>query len=167
MNLTSLTKKLISIPSYVDKENYELQISNYLYRYIKNNLKWLKVYKQKVENSRNNIIAINTSNPKLIFISHMDTVKPSGDRDKMLIPQIKGNKLFGLGAVDMKGGLATVMGFPERRDNFPYLHILNFSDPLKYVPDLLLFDRQFLLIGQVLVLAPTTDFVIPALGNNP
>lgn len=108
-NVIELTKKLISIPSYVDKQNDEKQIGKFLYNYLKNNLKWLKVYKQKVTNTRINIIATKNSDPQLVFICHMDTVRPSGSKKRMLTPQIKENKLYGLGATDMKGGLAAAL----------------------------------------------------------
>lgn len=52
--------------------------------------------------------------PRLILNGHMDT-KPVGDEDRKLwrtdplCPTIVGDKLYGLGAADMKGGLAAIL----------------------------------------------------------
>lgn len=107
--LITLAKKIISIPSYVDSKNNESQLGKYLYTYLKSNFKWLKIYKQKVENDRFNLIATNSSSPQIVFISHLDTVRPSGNKKERLKPRIKKNKLLGLGAADMKGGLAATL----------------------------------------------------------
>jgi len=104
MNTIALLKKLISIPSFVDGTNNEAETGEFLMKYIKSRLPnfWIKT--QKLNKNRFNIISGNSQNPKIIFISHMDTVKPNSKTQ--LVPRISGNKIFGLGAVDMKGGLA-------------------------------------------------------------
>lgn len=67
--------------------------------------------KQTVENDRFNVIAIREGmdKEKLLFNGHMDTVL-SGDverwNDPPLSGTIIGNKMFGRGTADMKGGLA-------------------------------------------------------------
>jgi len=43
---------------------------------------------------------------RLIVAGHLDTVPPSGGNDE---PRVEGDVLFGLGAADMKGGLATFL----------------------------------------------------------
>ena len=107
MNLIKLTQKLISIPSYVDENTNEYEIGNFIYDYVSTNLPWLDVKKQMVEDKRFNVIALpKNSQPKLLFVSHMDTVKPTGIPKKQLKPQIIGKKLYGLGSADMKSGLA-------------------------------------------------------------
>jgi succinyl-diaminopimelate desuccinylase len=104
--LTTLTKQLVSIPSYVDSKTNENKLEKFLYKYLKRNVPWLKIYRQKVEKNRYNLICTNSNDPSLVFICHMDTVKPSGNKNKMLKPRIVGNKLYGLGAADMKAGIA-------------------------------------------------------------
>lgn len=107
--IIELTQKLISIPSYVDEKNNENRVAKYIYTYLKSNFQWLKIYKQKVENDRFNLIATNSPDPQIVFISHMDTVKPSGNKREGIKPKTRASKLFGLGSADMKGGLATTL----------------------------------------------------------
>lgn len=109
MNEIELTKKLISIPSYVDKTTDESLVIKYLYKYLKDNLKIAEISLQKVEGKRSNII-VKKGSPKLLVVGHIDTVqKREGWSTDPLIPIEKDKKLFGLGANDMKGSLATFL----------------------------------------------------------
>lgn len=103
---TDLLKQLISIPSYVDENSNEEQFAIFLEKYINDNLPWLTTERQIVEEKRFNLIAKGKENPKIIFLSHMDTVLPSGDIEKCFEPYEKDSKLYGLGSADMKGGMA-------------------------------------------------------------
>lgn len=107
--MVSITKKLVSIPSYLSNNTNEIEIGNYIINYLEN-IDYLKVEKQHVENGRFNIIASDGSNPKLMFCCHMDTVMPSGSWSfEPLISNTIENKLYGLGTSDMKGGIACVL----------------------------------------------------------
>ncbi len=113
MTLLNLTKKLIEIPSYVDNKNNETNLGNFIYQYLKQNLPWLNVEKQIVENNRFNIIALPKGKVNMVFLSHMDTVNPIGNIKKQLTPIVKNNKLYGLGSADMKSGMATAIKVVE------------------------------------------------------
>ena len=106
MTVQKLTEKLISIPSYVDGDVDEVQVAEFLYEYLQKNLPWLKVVKQYVKGNRYNIVALPEKELSILFVSHMDTVRPIGDPVKRTKPKVKDNKLYGLGSADMKGGLA-------------------------------------------------------------
>lgn len=106
MDTLELTKKLIAIPTYVSEDFNEEQLVNFLEEYIKENLPWMKTFKEEVSKGRNNLIAYNSKTPKIVFSSHMDTVIPSGDIKNRLGPKVVDGMLVGLGSVDMKGGLA-------------------------------------------------------------
>lgn len=50
------------------------------------------------------------SGPSLLLIGHLDTVAPARDwRTDPFEPVIDGNKVYGLGSMDMKGGIAAVL----------------------------------------------------------
>lgn len=101
-----LLKKLISITSFVDKENNEKELGEYIFSYLKRYLPWFKISKQNLGNRRFNIIASDNKSPSLVFISHMDTVMAAKKIKKETKPILKNNKLIGLGSADMKSGLA-------------------------------------------------------------
>src|SRR3990167_5837536 len=107
MNEIELTKKLISIPSYVDKTTDESVAVKFLYDYLKENLKDVEINLQEVEGERSNII-LKKGEPKFIVVGHIDTVQPrAGWRTKPLEAVEKDEKIFGLGANDMKGSLSS------------------------------------------------------------
>ena len=82
-------------------------IGRFLYAFIQTNLSEFKVTKQALGNGRFNIIATDGYDPKLVFISHMDTVKPSNKQQ--LKPKLIGGDIYGLGAADMKAGIAACL----------------------------------------------------------
>lgn len=101
---------LIAIPSYVDNSCNEKKVGNYIFQLLSNKCLWLKVKRRKVSENRFNIIAEDSGEKKdLVFISHMDTVLPSGSKEKMLKPEVKDGMIYGLGAADMKGGIAALL----------------------------------------------------------
>lgn len=109
MNSIELTKQLISIPSFVGENCNEIEIGNFLLNYLKS-FPWLKVRKQYVKNGRYNIIAKDNYPTSLLIVGHIDTVQPrTGWLTNQYKPIIKDQKLFGLGASDMKGNLASFL----------------------------------------------------------
>ncbi len=109
MNTIELTKKLISIPSYVNQKQNEAEIGLFLYNYFKKS-GHLDVIKQNVDGKRFNLIVKDKYPTKVIFCGHVDTVQPgSGWKTDPLRPVTKNNCIYGLGASDMKGNLAALV----------------------------------------------------------
>ncbi len=107
MNEIELTKKLISTPSYVDKTTNESFAIKFLDEYLKQNLKDVEIILQKVEGERSNII-VRKGTPSFLVVGHIDTVEPrQGWSTNPVIPVENNGKIFGLGANDMKGSLAS------------------------------------------------------------
>jgi len=129
MNTLQLTKKLISIPSYVSEKNNEKEIGDFVYRYLKQIPFLVKVEKQKVEGKRFNIIASDGLKPKLLLIAHLDTVEPRGwKKHNPFKPTIKGNRLYGLGSMDMKGGMAAILSILKSFKKTKGLMLLFYCD---------------------------------------
>lgn len=133
--LIKLLKQLISIPSYVDQDNDERLIGDFIFNYFKENCPWFKMEKQKVNGKRFNLIITDKFEPKIIFVCHMDTVKPVGDKKEMLTPKIINNKIYGLGAADMKGGIACLMD------------ALKNSEPTKGISIIFDCDEEYYFLG--------------------
>lgn len=109
MNKTiDILKQLISIPSYVDSKHNENELGVFVENYLKKNTT-LTVERQNVEGNRFNIIAKGKSDPEIILFGHLDTVLPKNETTDPFIPRVEGDKLFGLGSVDMKSGLAIML----------------------------------------------------------
>ncbi|MDO9280465.1 MAG: succinyl-diaminopimelate desuccinylase [Pseudomonadota bacterium] len=55
--------------------------------------------------------------PLILLVGHTDTVPPSGPKKgEMEAPRREGSRIVGLGASDMKGGLAVMLALAERLD---------------------------------------------------
>ena len=104
-----ILKQLISIPSWVDEKTNEARIGNWIVDFLVKNSK-LKVTKQNIGNGRFNIIARNSDKIDVLVTGHVDTVQPNSSWNKKPTkPKVIGDKLYGLGASDMKSGIAIML----------------------------------------------------------
>ncbi|MBU1323402.1 M20/M25/M40 family metallo-hydrolase, partial [Patescibacteria group bacterium] len=106
MNAIQIAQKLVSIPSYVDNKTNEAKFALWLVDFFRD-FAWLKISKQTIGNNRFNLIVSDGYPAKLIFCSHMDTVQPTNIIS--LTPTVSNSRLYGLGAVDMKAGIAALL----------------------------------------------------------
>ncbi len=160
MDLIELTRQLIAIPSYVDERGDEHHIGNFVFEYLQS-LGGFYVEKQPVEGNRFNVIAHDGHPPRLMFCCHMDTVPPSGDwAHDPFRGDVEGDKLFGLGACDMKGGTAALLyalkSVKETRglyvlfdvdEEYYFKGMLEFLRVNKVTPELCIFPEPGLKIG--------------------
>lgn len=114
--LTSLVEKLVAIRSaYPDEVELQAFIASYFLK------KGFRVELQQVEGDRANIVVEKGCGDKTVLLySHLDTVPvASGWTGDPLVPRRKGDRLYGLGAFDMKGGMAvnirTFLDFEPKR----------------------------------------------------
>lgn len=103
-NLINLAKELVATPStYPNEEKIGIWLSGYLSKH------GFRVKTQKVDGGRSNIFAEYKRGAKVMFYGHLDTVPIANVSDWKTDPFLltsKGEKLYGLGAYDMKGGIA-------------------------------------------------------------
>lgn len=105
----NILKTIISIPSYVDDDNNEINLIKYIKNFVKENAKNLHIKEQLVESGRYNLIIIGSENISTIIFAHMDTVLPKQETVEPFNPRIEDGKLYGLGSVDMKAGVAIML----------------------------------------------------------
>lgn len=104
MKVITTAKQLIAIPSFIRDDINEVGMADFLADCL-----WKKgaeVKKQYVKNDRYNVVGT-FGTPLLWLCGHMDTVEPKNQRQ--LTPIVKGKRLYGLGSVDMKGGIASIL----------------------------------------------------------
>ncbi|MBZ9578122.1 M20/M25/M40 family metallo-hydrolase [Patescibacteria group bacterium] len=161
MNTFQLTKKLISIPSHIDKKINEKEIGNFIFRYLKRIPFLTKIRKQKVEGERFNIIAKDGSKPKLLLIAHMDTVEPRGwQKHSPFKGTVKGNKLYGLGSMDMKGGMAAILSALKSFEKTKGLMLLFYCDEEYDFKGMKKFIKEYQISPQLAVSAEPTNLKI-------
>lgn len=108
-NAVGLTKKLISIPSFVDGKTNEAKIGQFIFDYLKINSNLL-TEKQLFPGGRFNVIATNNKIVDTLVVGHIDTVQPSISWTKdPLKPTANAGRLYGLGSSDMKCGIAVML----------------------------------------------------------
>lgn len=104
--IIDLIMDLVKIPSYPGISNQETKVAEYFYDlFVRNGIEAEVI---PVVDGRCNIVATlkgHGGGKKLLLTGHTDTVPPY-DMEDALVPIIKDNKIYGRGAVDMKGPLA-------------------------------------------------------------
>ena len=109
-----MTKKLIKITSVLGEER---EIGEFVASHLSNE----DVYFQDVPGFPPNVVARKLSSedaPTIVLNGHMDTIKPlSSWRHDPYKPRMKRNMLYGLGASDMKGGLAVLINAFQKTRN--------------------------------------------------
>lgn len=105
MKLLNILSELVSIPSSYPQEE---KISKYMVSKLKK--MGFEVRIQEVEGKRVNILAEKGKGRALLLCGHMDTIekKKDWDTNPYALTQ-RGDKLFGLGAWDMKAGIAAIL----------------------------------------------------------
>ena len=102
-----ILKKLVSFNTIRDKENKEIM------DYIENYLKEYGFTTKRIDKC---LIAFNDINPNIGFLGHTDTVDyESWDGNPFELKEDV-DKLIGLGACDMKGGIASILSAISKID---------------------------------------------------
>lgn len=161
MDTLRLLKKLILIPSYVDEKNNEKEIGDFIYQYLKQIPFLFKIEKQKVEGKRFNVIASDGAKPKLLLIAHMDTVEPRGwKKHNPFKATIEGNRLYGLGSMDMKAGLAAILSSLKDFKKTNGLMLIFYCDEEYDFKGMKKFINKFKISPQLAVSVEPTDLKI-------
>ncbi len=106
MAVENLLKEIVGINSVFPSE---LALGVYVERYLKD--VGFRTQRQEVENNRFNILADRgEGRDAILFYGHLDTVPTYGEwSTNPLKLTRRGDRLYGLGSCDMKGGLAVIL----------------------------------------------------------
>jgi len=100
-----LLRELVSIESPTGKEG---QISAFIRDFLSE--RGFEVETIPVKGFGDDIIAyLPGKGPTVVLNGHMDTVHPSGEWTKNPLGELDGDRLYGIGSADMKGGLAAIL----------------------------------------------------------
>lgn len=123
-----LTKQLVSIPSWVGTGCDEIKVGQFIYDWLRANTT-LSVIKQPVVGGRFNVIATDAYPARTVLAGHMDTVENrAGWTTDPWTPTLKNDRLYGLGATDMKGSLAAMLTAVSEAKNTKGLMVLCYID---------------------------------------
>lgn len=160
MDLIKLTKKLVSIKSYVDADNSEIAVADFIYTYLKK-LPYLSVEKQPISNGRFNVIARTSGEPQLLLAGHMDTVEPKqGWKQDQFEVVVGDDKMYGLGILDMKSSLAVMLDILSNVSCAKGLIVLFYCDEEYDLQGMKKFISSEKNIGRLAVLGEPTDLKI-------
>lgn len=110
MSVTSLTKQLISLPSFDDGSLFERPMSDFLVACAREKFPWLSVTLQEVAPNRFNVLLRDAAPTRLLVIDQIDTVVPAaGWTTNPLVAVEKSGRIYGLGASDSKGNVAAFL----------------------------------------------------------
>lgn len=109
-DVVGLTQMLVGIPSWVGDGCDETAAADAAAALLAT-VPWLTVERQVVHGSRRNVVARSPGDRcRLLVAGHLDTVEPRvGGRRDQFSGVVDGQRLYGLGALDMKGGIAAIL----------------------------------------------------------
>ena len=108
--LISLTQDLVKIPSHKDAPGFEKKVAEYIHNYLLEH--GIQSELHPVVDGRPNVIAKikgKANGKSLMFNGHTDTVLPYNMTIDPFAATVSEGKIYGRGAVDMKGSLASFM----------------------------------------------------------
>ncbi|MCX7759254.1 MAG: M20/M25/M40 family metallo-hydrolase [bacterium] len=120
MSVVDIIVDLLKIKSIT---GYEDNLKKYIIDFIKDRLNFQVI--------RNNIVAYpkNDRGRYLVaFVGHIDTVDNANNKDGIM----EGDKIFGLGASDMKAGIAVMLSLINKFSNLPLLWVFYDKEEGKY-----------------------------------
>ena len=108
--IESLVKRLVSTPSHCETPARESEVAELLNEFLVD--EGVRSRLRKVEKNRSNVVAVikgTTGRGKSLMLNgHTDTVPPHAKDVRAFKPRISSGKLYGRGALDMKGGLGAM-----------------------------------------------------------
>lgn len=130
MSPLALTRALVALPTHVGDSNDEREASTYVATYLEQRYPWLKVRRQAVGDGRFNVIASSPGQPLLLLAGHLDTVDPLPGWQPDINPlgEEVGDRFYGIGANDMKGGVACILAALEDLPPVEGLTLLFYCD---------------------------------------
>lgn len=127
---TLLLKDLVSLPSFEGDGNplFEKPVNDFLLNLFLKEFSLLKKTKVNFAPGRYNILFQNSSKVKILFACHTDTVSPSDSLALKL--RVTGDRAYGLGTKDMKGGIVSLILAFKKLDlsKFPGVGVLFYGD---------------------------------------
>lgn len=106
----ALVKRLVSIPSHSEVPTRENDVAEHLSEFLSD--EGVRSRLRKVEKNRPNVVATikgTTGRGKSLMLSgHTDTIPPYDMGIKPFSPKVTSGRLYGRGALDMKGGLGSM-----------------------------------------------------------
>ncbi len=111
----TLTRQLVALPSYNDRQVSDKQIAEHITALLHTFPSLMRIFIQDIGDGRFNVIAMDDAAPTLAFACHLDTVEPrQGWKTDPLVPTEIGDRMYALGAKDMKGGTASLLAAVSR-----------------------------------------------------
>ncbi len=108
--LVQLAQSLIKIPSHKDVPNREKEAADFIFQYCKD--QGIEAEKIPVEGERSNVLAFlkgDGTGKTLMLNGHLDTVPPYNMTIDPFGAELKDGRIWGRGAVDMKGPIACML----------------------------------------------------------
>lgn len=126
LEVQDLLASLVAIPSHgTTTQGREDAIMNFLERYVSKTFPQVTLEQVNLS-GYSNLLCLGSSHPKIILACHMDTVPPSKlDHLKL---SIDGDKAYGLGTKDMKGGIVSSLVALKEIKNLEDVALIFYSD---------------------------------------
>lgn len=161
-NVSKIAADLIKIPSYVDRQHNEIKAAQYVWRFLKKEAPGLRLQKQMIgKDGRYNILASDSYPTKVLFACHMDTVQPRIEYESgPLSGSVDQKYVYGLGSVDMKGGMAALLAAVAEIKKTKGLGLLFYCDEEYYFLGMQKFLESYKEKPELIIIPESSDLKI-------
>lgn len=111
MDTLAILQRALALPSWKTPDNPDVEsgVSVFLSDVIRRELPWFHINQQHVDGNRFNIFATDGAPVEVLFVGHLDCVPPGTGWERQVTGEIVGDRCYGRGAFDTKGGIVALL----------------------------------------------------------
>ena len=130
MTALQIVQDLVGIPTATGQEGglFEQGAAEYIEALLRQRYPWLRLSRQDIGEGRFNVVAKSDGEPQLLLAGHLDTVELKTGWNHNPAGEIAGNRLYGVGSIDMKSGIACIVAALDGLEPVPGLTLLFYCD---------------------------------------
>jgi acetylornithine deacetylase/succinyl-diaminopimelate desuccinylase-like protein len=159
MNALQITQALVAIPTAQNQPTrlFEQDAALFIEAYLRDHHPWLRLTRQEIGDGRFNVVAKSGGEPQLLLAGHLDTVELKTGWRYNHAGEIVGDRFYGVGAIDMKSGIACILAALEGLKPVDGLTLLFYCDEEYDFKGMRHFIANEKSVGRLAAVAEPTD----------
>lgn len=161
MSALQITRDLVGIPTAIGQSSglFEQKAAEYIEGVLRR-YPWLQLSRQEIGEGRYNVVAKSAGEPQLLLAGHMDTVELKTGWQHNPMGEVVDGRFYGVGAIDMKSGIACILAALEELGPVPGLTLLFYCDEEYDFKGMRYFIANEANVGRLAAVAEPTDLLL-------